>query len=102
MSRAIHQLHVCLLFVEKGLKFFTFFKGNLALQAQWLLGETLTLTIICPVPSHTRQRLPLYRVQCRAQIYTLFYSVFGWVSPSSCCLLAAFEKMKVRYFLENN
>ena len=85
-------------FRGKGLEIFTFFDGSLALREQWLLGETLALTIISPVSSHTRQRLPLYQVQCRAQIYTLFYSVFCWFSPSSFCLLAAFEKMKVRYF----
>jgi len=94
MSRATYQLHVCLLFMEKGLKILLF-DGSLAVQIQLLLGETLALIIVCPMPSHTRQRLPLYQVQCRAQNDTLFYSVFSWFSPSSCCLLAAFEKWKI-------
>ena len=49
------------------------------------------LTVMGPVSSHTRQRFPLFTVQCRAQIDTLFYSVLHWYSLSSCYLVAAFE-----------
>jgi len=73
-------------FRGKGLEMFNFFDGSSTIQAQRLLGETLVLTIICPVPSHTGQRLPLYGVELKSTPYfTVSFVGFPQVLLSSGC-----------------
>ena len=50
----------------------------------------------------TRQRCPLYQVQCRAQIDRLFYSVLCWFSLSCCYRVADFELQRLEIFWKIN
>jgi hypothetical protein len=47
--------------------------------------------LIGKISIYIRQRFPLYRAKCRAQLDTLFNSVLSWFYPSSRYLVAAFE-----------
>jgi len=58
----------------------------------------LTVTLICPMPSQTRQYLLFYQVKGQALIYMLFYSVLCWFFLCSCCLLVVLELQTLEIF----
>ena len=60
------------------------------------------LTLIGPMLSCTRQRIPMYQVQRRTQIDTLFYTVLWCVFLSSCRIMSVFKIGKLETFWKIN
>jgi hypothetical protein len=74
----------------------------MSLFYQSLLNVQFALTVIGPMSSYTRQSFPLYQVQCRAQIDTLFYNVLCKLFLSACLIVAAFQIRRLEIFWKIN